>query len=255
LRRIFGRRVLTIVILVGVLAALIALDRAAANWRVVVAGDAGALLYVATFEGGADGFNADWEQYEGRVAAAISDGRLQFEIDEPNGAPFSLPPFTYADVDVQTRASAIGGDIADNSFGIIFRMQDADNHYRFLISSDGFYSVVRTVNGEQKDLSTWIPSDAIRQGMDTPNDLRVIARGGTLAFFINDQRVQVCVPDDPDGESTYSGGTCYGTMRDELTDTMLTTGRVGVTAESLNLGSVVRIAFEDFMVFQPEAAS
>ncbi|MDZ4765569.1 MAG: hypothetical protein SGI73_13545 [Chloroflexota bacterium] len=254
MRRLFRRRIVVLFALIGGLITLVALDRAAADWRTVVTGEAGALLYAASFDGaGADGFNRDWDQYEGRLAASIADGMLRFDIDESNGAPFSLPPSAFTDFDVRIRAQAVAGDLANNGYGVIFRLQDADNHYRFLISSDGYYRVVRTLNGEQKELSAWIPSPVIQQGMNLPNDLRVVGRGGQFQFFINAQRVQVCTPDDPNGVSTYSGGTCYGTMQDELADASFGVGRVGVTAESLDLGSAVGVTFDHVLIFSPDA--
>lgn len=249
------RRVISLLILGAALAILILLDRAASSWTPVISGDPGVLLYAASFDGGAtDGFNDEWDQYAGRLAASIEDGALHFRIDEPRGAPFSAPSAFYVDFDARTAAHAVDGDNSNNGFGIIFRLRDPDNHYRFLISSDGYYRVVRTLNGDQKDLSTWTPSDAIQQGIGVTNRLRVIGRGSRFEFFINDQRVQLCIPDDPDGISTYSGGQCFGTMRDTLEDSALDAGAVGLTAESLDLPGEVRIAFDYLLIYSPDEA-
>ncbi len=247
------RRIFSLLVFSAALAILVILDRAVSNWTQVVSGAPGALLYAASFDGGAtDGFNDEWDQYTGRLAASIEDGALVFRIDEPRGAPFSAPSAFYVDFDARTAARAVGGDNSNNGFGIIFRLRDADNHYRFLISSDGYYRVVRTLDGAQKDLSTWIPSDAIQQGIGAVNALRVVGRGSQFEFFINDQRVQLCVPDDPSGVSTYSGGQCFGTMRDTLEDGALDAGAVGLTAESLDLPGEVRIAFDHLLIFSPD---
>jgi hypothetical protein len=247
------RRVIPLLVLSAALVILVILDRASSSWTQIVSGAPGTLLHAASFDGGAnDGFNDEWDQYSGRLTASIEDGALLFRIDEPRGAPFSAPTVFYLDFDARTAASAVDGDNSNNGFGIIFRLRDSDNHYRFLISSDGYYRVVRTVNGEQKDLSTWIPSDAIQQGIGVTNRLRVVGRGDQFQFFINDQPVQLCVPDDPNGVSTYSGGQCFGTMRDTLEDAALDAGAVGLTAESLDLPGEVRIAFDYLLVYSPE---
>lgn len=247
------RRVFPLLVLIAALAILVILDRAASGWTPIVSGAHGALLYAASFDGGAtDGFNDEWDQYTGRLTASIEEGALLFRIDEPRGAPFSAPTPFYLDFDARTAASAVDGDNSNNGFGIIFRLRDSDNHYRFLISSDGYYRVVRTVDGEQKDLSTWIPSDAIEQGIGVTNRLRVVGRGDQFHFFINDQPVQLCIPDDPNGVSTYSGGQCFGMMLDSLEDAMLDAGAVGLTAESLDLPGEVRVAFDYLLIFSPD---
>jgi hypothetical protein len=249
------RRLIPLLLLSSALAVLIMLDRAASGWRQIISGVPGALLYAASFDGGAaDGFNAEWDQYAGRLSASIEGGALVFRIDEPRGAPFSAPAHFYRDFDARTAARAISGDNSNNGFGIIFRLRDPDNHYRFLISSDGYYRVVRTVDGEQKDLSTWIPSSAVEQGIGAVNVLRVVARGSRFEFFINDQRVPLCLPDDPNGVSTYSGGRCFGTMHDSLEDSALDAGAVGLTAESLDLPGEVGIAFDYLLVYSPDEA-
>jgi hypothetical protein len=250
---LYLRRLIPLLILCAALAILVMLDRAASSWTPVISGAPGALLYAASFDGGAtEGFNDEWDQYTGRLAASIEDSALIFRIDEPRGAPFSAPSAFYMDFDARTAGRAVAGDNSNNGFGIIFRLRDPDNHYRFLISSDGYYRVVRTLNGDQKDLSTWIPSDAIQQGIGVTNRLRVIGRGSQFQFFINDQRVQLCIPDDPSGISTYSGGQCFGTMRDSLEDGALDAGAVGLTAESLDLPGEVRIAFDYLLIYSPD---
>ncbi len=86
------RRLLVLIVLVLIFAALLALSRSRASWQhYVVSGDAGALLYAATFDGGAaDGFNGEWDQYAGRLSTQIDGGQMQVSIGEAGSGAYSV---------------------------------------------------------------------------------------------------------------------------------------------------------------------
>jgi hypothetical protein len=146
-----------------------------------------------------------------------------------------------------------GPDDHNNGYGVIFRAQDAANYYLFLISSDGYYQVVRSVDGSQTELSTWIESPLINPGVDVENWLRVIAVGDEFQFFINGGPVALCIPDDPDAFSTFVGDTCRdGQMLTTLVDDALPNGQLGVIARTFdNVG--VAVEFDNFLVYGPES--
>lgn len=256
------RRIILLISLIVMLGALVALDRTAADWgHYIVSGDAGALLYAAAFDGDADtGFNADWQQYPGLLSAGVRASALHIEIDQLDAGVFSTSAPFYADFDLRVRARAVSGPL-DNAYGVIFRAHDRDNetfaddsYYEFLISSDGYYRVAQVVAGDLRVISDWIESDVINLGLDAPNDLRVLAQGNTFTFYINDQRVPLCIPDDPDALSTFFNGECIGgTLHTTLTDDAIPVGRVGAAARSFldeSAGAVV-IAFDQVLVFAP----
>ncbi len=91
------------------------------------------------------------------------------------------------------------------------------------------------------------------QGLNAINQLRVVARGDSFRFYINDTPVQLCIPDDPNAISTYSGDTCIGgAMLDALTDSAIPNGQIGVTAQATSDAGVVA-AFDNLLVYAPEA--
>ena len=49
-------------------------------------------------------------------------------------------------------ASKLGGP-DDNSFGVICRYRDAENFYAFLVSSDGYYGIIKVKDGKYSLLS------------------------------------------------------------------------------------------------------
>src|SRR5690554_4954940 len=98
----------------------------------------GALLYAATF----DAFNEDWGQYAGRLSSQVVDGALRLSVGEPVAGPYSVASPHFGDFDVRVQARAVEGP-DENGFGIIFREQDPNNFYYFLVGSDGYYKVSR----------------------------------------------------------------------------------------------------------------
>lgn len=258
------RQIIILIVLALALAGVIVLNNAAADWHYVVPASPGALLYAASFDGGAaDGFNAEWEQYDGRLSAQAADGVLRLSDSDPGGDPFSVASPRFGDFDLRARVRyADGPEVGglEDGFGLIFRLQDKgndaiadNNYYLFLISSDGYYRVIRRLNGERRVLSEWIDTPLINQGLGAANDLRVVAQGSTLAFYINGERVPLCIPDDPAALSTYSAGQCIGgAMQDTLTDTTIPDGQLGGVLIATEGGAPeVAVEFDYLLVYAP----
>ncbi len=241
------RRLLTVAALGAALTIVVLLARTAENWHYVVTGAPGTLLYAASFDEG----QADWETYSGRLDASIEAGVLRLENGQSESYAFSVAAPRYADMDLRARAVGAAGPL-NNGYGVVFRYQNPQNFYAFLISSDGFYSVVRALGGDQRWLSNWIDTPLIDQGIGAENRLRVVAVGDQFRFAINDQPVQVCIPNDPDAESTYVVGTCVeGAMLDALEDSSLTSGQSGAVALTFGEPDVVA-QFDDVVIYSPE---
>ncbi|HUN08148.1 MAG TPA: hypothetical protein PLQ56_16180 [Aggregatilineales bacterium] len=237
------RRWLFLLFCLLLLAGAFALNRVSPTWHYLVPVTPGAVAYANTFES----VPADWTLYSGRLSASVEAGRLILEVDEVNQSAFSLQQLHWSDIDLTAQAQTDAGP-ADNGYGLIVRLSDKgnaspndDDYYLFLISSDGFYRVVRSVNGLQRELSTWIPSAVIRQGLGVTNTLRVLAQGDQFRFVVNGTPMLFCVPNNPDGLSTFTrDGICQdGQMVDTLIDTSIPAGRVGVVAQAYSQSGVV----------------
>jgi hypothetical protein len=241
-------------VLIVVLLVMVALNQWISAWHYVIPSEPGKLLYSSTF----DNFDDEWQQYQGRLSAEIVDGVMQITADNAQSGPFSVTKPHFSNFDLQVQTQPIGGPL-DNGYGVIFRLQDPDNYYLFLVSSDGYYQVSRVVNGVEKVISTWLASPAIQQGVaasqDSPdvgvNRLRVIAYDSSFQFFVNGQQVQLCVPNNRDAESTVNPitGECIdGTMLDTLTDASFASGQLGVVVKSLNEPGVI-VNFDNLLVY------
>jgi hypothetical protein len=239
------RNVIVLLALAAVLVVLTHLSDLAADWHYVVSAAPGQVLYTATF----DDMLADWEQYEGRLSAQVENSALRIAVNAPDSLPFSTASPHFSDFDLRVLARPVAGPI-DNGYGIIFRARDLLNYYLFLVSSDGYYQVLRAVNGEQKEISTWIPSALIRQGLNAENWLRVVAQGNSFQFYINDEPVELCIPDDPAGVSTYVNECIGGQMLPLLVDNSIADGRIGVIARTFDEPGVV-VEFDNVLVVGP----
>lgn len=248
------RRFLILLILLIVLGLAYAANRVTANLHYIVPVEAGKLAYVATF----DDFITDWALSEGRLKTSVTDdGALRIELKEM-GFPFSQAKPYFADFDLRAEAVAVDGSEA-NAYGLIFRLQNKDNaslgdddFYVFEVSGDGYYRVLRSFNGVQKELSTWIPSPVVNQHIGATNYLRVVARGDQFQFFVNNQLMQLCIPDDPEGVSTFpiTGECVGGKMLDTLTDAAIPNGQIGLVAQSLD-DTGIAVDFDNVVIYGP----
>ncbi len=249
------RRIGFLLILVALLITAVVVSRLVAGWHYVLPAEPGAVLYAATF----DDLIGDWEQYEGRLSAEIlPEGVLRLDVGNVSSGPFSVARQYFGDFDARVEARAVSGPV-NNGYGMIFRLQNHDNsspsddsYYLFLVSSDGYYQVRRVLGDEQKELSTWIPSPVVNQGIGVANTLRVVAQGDQFAFYVNGQQMPLCIPDDPEGRSTFVTSCTGGTMQPSLTDSSLAYGQIGLVATTLDEPDVV-VEFDNLVVYGPTA--
>ncbi len=248
------QKVVFLLVLGVLLAALIGLNQAAANWHYVLRAEPGQVLYTATF----DAFLDDWEQYEGRLEAQISDGLLRINAETANSGPYSVAKPYFDDFDLRVQGKAVEGD-PTNGYGVIFRLQDKgnrsvddDSYYLFLVSSDGYYKLERVIDGEAKEISLWIASPVVNQGIGAMNALRVTAQGDQFQFFVNDQQVELCLPENPDGFSTLDGsGNCMGNMTTTWVDDTIASGQVGMVVMTLDAPGFA-VEFDNMLIIGPD---
>jgi hypothetical protein len=252
------RKLLILASLVVVFLAIFQLSRIAGGWHYIVSAPAGELIYATSF----DGDMADWSQDErSNFSYRVQDGILRMAVEPVATGAEQLGTATWsaylADFDVRVSARLLEGVFDgshNNGYGVVFRQIDAENYYMFLISNDGSYRVIRVLNNTPKIMSDWIWLDNIRRDLTVSNDLRVVGKGNTFQFYINDQLLDLCIPDNPDGVSTFDfNGNCMGTMKTELTDDAISFGHVGVGV-NLDRGQLIgfTVSFDEVVVYSPE---
>ena len=160
----------------------------------------------ALFEDDFSGKGNGWDENTGLNGATnYGDGDYVIQVfstsyfiwANPEGANLSL---SNVHIEVTARST---GSATEPGFGILCDYGDGDNTYYMGVSTDGYYIIVKTVNGEDVPLSdpdSWITSDAIpvnaasyRIGADCGN--------GTLALSVNGNSVGSV------SDSTFTSGT------------------------------------------------
>lgn len=119
---------------------------------------------------------------------AIVDGRLLLAVNTPATVQYvTLENRVFSDFIVEVDATQVGGS-AGSSYGLLLRMAAPGQFYRFEITGNGEYVVERHDGPANwvRLTDDWQSSDAILQGTDVTNHLRVIAAGGTFSFYVND---------------------------------------------------------------------
>jgi len=151
---------------------------------------------------------------------------LSINVNEINYAYWSTPGRQFGDVRVVVSASRLSGP-NDNYFGVICRFQAPESYYGFLVSSDGYYGIIKVVNGqfqllEKKEMEY---SEVIIKDRAT-NRVRGDCIGDSLNLYVN------------------------GIQLETVHDSAFQTGDVGLIAGSHEIWGV-DILFDDFIVYQP----
>lgn len=159
------------------------------------------------------------------------DSAYEIQVDQAQVDVWGQPGLDLNDVRIDAEAARADGP-TDNAYGIACRLtgeRDDANYIYFMISSDGYYAVVRQHNRQRRFLNPagdFEPLPAIDQAPGAVNRLSATCQGQTLTFSVNGQSV----------------GT--------FTETELTHGDVAVMASSFNEPGV-RILFDNVIVRQP----
>ncbi len=147
----------------------------------------------------ADDFSSDKGVW-GLANGIVFDGeQIILNVPDTNNYLWTTIGTEFDNADFQVEGEKLGGP-DDNSFGVIFRFQDANNYYAYEISSDGFYVVNKLVDGSWTQLIEWSSSPLIETGYAT-NQVAVEMMGNHYSFFINGVQVDSMTDD------TFSGGS------------------------------------------------
>lgn len=81
-----------------------------------------------------------------------------------------------------TQVRAPGND--NNDYGVVCRIQPGGEGYYFLISGDGFFSILRADEQDFVPLIDWTPTDVVQQG-NASNDIVATCNGADLSLHVN----------------------------------------------------------------------
>ena len=121
------------------------------------------------------------------------------------------PGLSFANVKLASDMLKVVGS-SNDIFGLVCRMEDNENYYFFVISSDGYYGIGKVINGVQSMLGSpgMQPSELISQGT-AKNHLRADCIDENLVLSVNGQEL-FRIKDRDIG--TGDVGIIVGTMQD-----------------------------------------
>lgn len=159
---------------------------------------------------------------------AVLNEQLIITIEEPNLLQYTtLNEPIFSDFVLEVDVTQLAGDL-ESSYGLLFRMQNPGQFYRFDITGSGLY-VMERHNGDgtwTRFLDDWADSVAIKQGLTTTNRLKVVAQGPLLSFYVNDQLLQ------------------------QVNDASFAAGQVALDAGTFGRGGL-EVAFDNLVVRNP----
>jgi len=114
-----------------------------------------------------------------------SENAYVISVKNADSRSWSVPGLRFKDVQVSVDAKRISGE-QDTNFGLICRYQDPNNYYSYLISSDGYYALIRISEGEEVllGMEQFVYSDVIAQG-DGLNKISISCIGDQLSLTVN----------------------------------------------------------------------
>lgn len=170
----------------------------------------------------------DWDQVSTTNASTdYYNNAFRIVVNAANTDVWANPgKESFTDVQIEVDATKNGGP-DDNDFGIICRYTEADQFYYAIITSDGYYGILKmTENGGMPIGDDRLhENDKINQGTAT-NHLRFDCIGSTLTLYVN------------------------GIQVDQKTDTQWVTGNVGLIAGSYDIAGT-DILYDNFIVYKP----
>ena len=159
---------------------------------------------------------------QGGSSVSYAHQGLEFIINEKDQDYWSTMPGEYSNIGVGVDASKLGGP-DDNTFGVICRYKDAENFYAFLISSDGYYGIIKVKDGIYSLLSGKnMDYDAgIVRGLGTNRVLGICSQD-ELGLFVNGKLLTIVQdPDLTEGRVGMIAGTNAAPGTDILFDNMI----------------------------------
>jgi hypothetical protein len=151
---------------------------------------------------------------------SYSDGAYVIEVLE-NGALFwAAPQGSISDVRLSVEAGRIAGD--QGYYGLLCRIQDAENYYYFIVRPDGYFTIGKYEAGEFQSLTPggWTYNQAILTG-DAINQLEAECIDNRLKLAVN------------------------GIILGETSDNTFSSGKPGLVAAALD-DAGFQARFDDF---------
>jgi hypothetical protein len=171
--------------------------------------------------------NSGWDVYSDEISTnEYYEGEFRISVNQPGYYSWANPQLDLSDVHIEVETKSGGEE--DNYFGVLCRYQPDGGFYAFVISSDGYYGVLKRIAEDDPILlgtSEMLESSVINTG-EGSNTIQVDCVGNQLTLAVNGQTLADVV----DGE--------------------FTSGDVGMIVATLTAENTV-VSFDNFSVRAP----
>ena len=116
-------------------------------------------------------------------AGEIAGGALRLRPSQSDLPTLAIRAQSAADFVAETRAAARGG-ATDDGYGVV--TGQAGELIAFLISSDGYFSVMRRIGADWIEMQPWRSWPHVRRA-GAANTLRLECAASACAFYVNDE--------------------------------------------------------------------
>lgn len=171
--------------------------------------------------------NSGWDRSNSEEGVTdYQNGGYHIFVAPVNYSVWANPGLSFTDVSVEVDAHKLSG-VDDNEYGLICRYVDTGNFYAASISSDGYFGVIRLINGdfEYVGMDGMQVTDIVNLGAAS-NHIRFDCVGSTLTLYVNGNQVV------------------------SVEDHAHTSGDVGLYAGTFNSPNI-DIFFDNFVASQP----
>jgi len=90
---------------------------------------------------------------------------------------------TSRDFEIKTNIKKVSG-VSNYSYGLQWG-KEGTNSFRFYLTGNGYYKVVRVINNKEEVIKKFTLSSAIKKGNGSTNTLRVVKQGDHYKFYVN----------------------------------------------------------------------
>jgi hypothetical protein len=158
-------------------------------------------------------------------SSAVLNEQLVITVNAPNTIQYAqLEEPAFGDFVMEVDARLRTGP-PESTYGILFRLADPGQFYRFALTGTGSYMVERhNADGTwTRFVPEWRASPAINQGLNVANRIKVIATGSDMAFYVND------------------------ILLEQISDDAYTAGAVALEAGTFT-GDNLQVSFDDVVI-------
>lgn len=186
-------------------------------------GSAGDVVLNETF---ADNSNNWYVGKDKDSEAAIEGGKYKVRVIAQDNYYWFEAPVKASDVDMTVDTEFTEGAPENAGYGFLCHYQDSNNHYRFSITPDGYYSIYKWVDGKYTVLVSWQTTNAVKQGTGVVNTIHATCVDDHLTMYVNDTLVA-------DVTDTSLTGGSYALMAANFKNKKDDTKPIGVSFSNL----------------------